>query len=126
MFAFRAPTTAKEIVKHIQDGGRCIVKVIPHGHVTFTVPREVEQIRMDGNGEWWFGVQLFAFQWFQFPAVGLEWRLIEERPTAVAGIDSANRAIAQWPTWKRRALFEAFGLNVDEYPTANEQRAFSL
>lgn len=86
------------------------MKVIPHGNVAFTVPREVEQIRMDSNGEWWFGVKLWAFQWFQFPAAGLEWRLIESRPTAVSGIDSANKAIAQWPPWKRRALFAAFGV----------------
>lgn len=76
MIALRTPTTAIEIVRHIYSGGICMIRVLPHGHVTVTYPREVEQVRQDRNGEWWFGVQLFAFQWFQFPSKGLSWTLV--------------------------------------------------
>ena len=70
------PTMASQIVRHIRDGGECIVKVIPHGHVTVTYPRAVERVRQDAAGEWWFGVTLWAFQWFQFPSQGLSWTLV--------------------------------------------------
>ena len=70
------PTTAIEIVRHIRDGGMCLVQVLPHGHVTVTYPRTVDEVRQDGYGEWWFGVQLFAFQWFQFPSLGVSWTLV--------------------------------------------------
>ena len=29
----------------------------------------------------------------------------------VEGIESANREIARWPAWKRKALFGAFGMS---------------
>ena len=70
------PTTAIEIVRHLRDGGMCLVQVLPHGHVTVTYPRTVDEVRQAGNGEWWFGVQLFAFQWFQFPSKGLSRTLV--------------------------------------------------
>jgi len=77
------PTSAKQIVQHMAAGGRCIIRVIPQRYMTVTYPREVEQVRQDRNGEWWFGVSLWAFQWFQFPAVGLEWTLVSnERETS--------------------------------------------
>ncbi len=76
MISVSTPTTAIETVRHIRSGGICMIRVLPHGHVTVTYPRMVEQARQDGNGEWWFGVSLWAFQWFQFPAVGLEWTLV--------------------------------------------------
>lgn len=70
------PTTAIEIVRHICAGGMCLVQVLPHGHVTVTYPRRVERVQQDAAGVWWFGVQLFAFQWFQFPSQGLSWTLV--------------------------------------------------
>lgn len=82
MISVSTPTTAIETVRHIRSGGICMIRVLPHGHVTLTYPRTVEQVRQDGNGEWWFGVSLWAFQWFQFPAAGLEWTLVSnERET---------------------------------------------
>lgn len=76
MISIGTPTTASQIVRHIRNGGECLVQVIPHGHVTVTYPRSVERVRQDAAGEWWFGVTMWAFQWFQFPAVGLEWTLV--------------------------------------------------
>lgn len=76
MISISTPTTAIEIVRHISAGGRCLVQVLPHGHVTVTYPRDVEQVQQDGHGEWWFGVQFFAFQWLQFPSQGLSWTLV--------------------------------------------------
>jgi len=69
------PTSAIEIVRHIRGGGRCLVQVEPHGIAKVHYPREVEEVRMDKNGEWWFGVTMWAFQWFQFPSKGLIWTL---------------------------------------------------
>jgi len=76
MISISTPTTASQIVQHIRNGGQCLVQVLPHGHVTVTYPRHVERVRQDAAGGWWFGVPLFAFQWFQFPAQGLSWTLV--------------------------------------------------
>lgn len=76
MITTRAPTTAIEIVRHIHSGGTCIMRILPHGHVTVTYPREVERVWQDRHGEWWFGVTLWVFQWLQFPSVGIEWTLV--------------------------------------------------
>ena len=73
---FETPTSAEQIVRCLQDMGRCIVTVKPLREGRIVYPRDVDKCRMDRNGEWWFGVQLFAYQWFQFPSVGLEWRLV--------------------------------------------------
>lgn len=76
MISISIPTTASQVVQHIRNGGDCYVQVIPHGHVTVTYPRYIEHVRQDRYGEWWFGVQLWAFQWFQFPSQGLSWTLV--------------------------------------------------
>lgn len=71
----KSPSSAAEIVQHIRSGGRCLVQVEPSERFTVHYPRDVNDIRMDGNGELWFGVQMFAYQWFQFPSKGLIWTL---------------------------------------------------
>lgn len=88
------PTSAVEIVRHMRSGGRCLVQVKPHGRVCFTYPRDVERVRQDANGVWWFGVQLFAFQWFQFPAQGLIWTL--------CGCDRSDRTMTQTVMYRAR------------------------
>ena len=70
------PTSAKQIIEHIKSGGKCMVQVIPDKIATVHYPRQVQEIRMDGKGQYWFGVQMWAYQWFQFPSVGLTWTLI--------------------------------------------------
>lgn len=71
----KTPSSAAEIVRHIRGGGRCLVQVEPLGRCANYYPRYVEEIRMDSNGEFWFGVQMFVYQWFQFPSKGLIWTL---------------------------------------------------
>lgn len=72
------PTSAKQIVEHLSKGGRCLVtsQVRYGGHAGTTYPRDVEQFKRDAVGEWWFGVSMFAFQWFKFPSEGLTWVLV--------------------------------------------------
>jgi len=72
------PTSAKQIVEHLRGGGRCLVtsQVRYGGRMGTTHPRDIEQFKRDSNGEWWFGVSMFAFQWFKFPSEGLVWALV--------------------------------------------------
>jgi len=69
------PESASQIVRHMKAGGRCMVQMLPRRDATITYPRVVEQARMDKNGEWYFGVSLWAFSWFTFPSAGLVWTL---------------------------------------------------
>ena len=68
--------TAKEIAEHLMNGGRCLFQSIPLRPTGVPMmPRFVDSVRQDGNGEYWFGVQLLAYQWFQFPSPGALWTL---------------------------------------------------
>jgi hypothetical protein len=73
------PESAAEVVEHVLSGGECLIEVLPFHGTGAMYPRRVEQMKRDSNGEWWFGVQLWCFQWFQFPSAGLQWTLIGSR-----------------------------------------------
>jgi hypothetical protein len=75
--SIRTPKSADEIVTVMQANGRCLVQVQLSHNPLITSARDVERVVRGPDGEWWFGVSLFAFQWFTFPSQGIVWTLVE-------------------------------------------------
>ena len=48
------------------------------------------------------------------PTLGRRGMVVPSDIPPVAGLAEAEREMAQWPAWKRRILFHAFGVSVTD------------